>query len=308
MTTKDAVEGQIIRIIRENSGPLEPQPVIDPLPGSFPGPGELPRWAGSIKAILFDIYGTMLISAAGDITTSARGFSHIQSSPDRQIPALLQEYGIDKTPERLEELFSAEVINQHQRLRSQGVDHPEIRYPEIWARVLDITGADTDIDSDALKVFAARYEAAMNPIWPMPELQETLAPLKEQKVVMGIISNAQFFTPLLFPALLDKDLIQLGFAPDLLFYSYRYGYAKPSDFLYRKATEALTQRGIQPGETAYIGNDMLNDVLPAQRAGFKGILFAGDRRSLRLRQAHPDCSDTIPHAVVTGIQQILEYF
>jgi len=302
MTANDAVERQIVSIMREYSRRLEPLPVTDPLPSSFPGPGGKPQWTGSIKAILFDIYGTLLISAAGDISDPDSAHSPDNRSGEARTQQLLREYGIQMTPDQAREQFAAEVLKKHRQLNAQGVRHPEIRYPEIWSAILDIT------DGDALKIFAARYETSVNPVWPMPHLEETLTVLKEKGVLMGIISNAQFFTPLLFPALLGKDLLQMGFSPNLLFYSYRYGCAKPADFLYKKAAAALAQRGIQPGETAYIGNDMLNDILPAQRAGFKGILFAGDRRSLRMRRDHPDCRLTIPDAVVTGIGQITEYF
>lgn len=300
MTWMDEVDGQVTRLLQESSSPLEPLPLTAPLPASFPPPGRKPNWTGANKAILFDVYGTMVISIAGDIT-AGKPF-HDDLKPKGQIQRLLNDFGIDMSPQKVKERFSAEVIRQHRRLKAQGIDHPEICYPDIWASVLERT------DAEALKVFAARYETTINPVWPMPHLKKTLAVLKEKQVVMGIISNAQFFTPMLFPAVLGQNLIQLGFCPDLLFFSYEHGYAKPSDYLFKKAAAVLTKFGIQPKETAYIGNDMLNDVLPAQRAGFKGILFAGDRRSLRLRQDRPECSSTIPNAVVTGLHQLQDYY
>ena len=47
---------------------------------------------------------------------------------------------------------------------------------------------------------------------------------------------------------------------------------------------ALGKNGVAPGEVLYVGNDMLNDVYAAGQVGFRTALFAGDQRSLRMRQ------------------------
>ncbi|GHT78050.1 hypothetical protein FACS1894130_03980 [Spirochaetia bacterium] len=51
-----------------------------------------------------------------------------------------------------------------------------------------------------------------------------------------------------------------------------------------------------------VGNDMLNDTVPA--AGFKTLLFAGDGRSLRLRQDNPLTEDVRPTAVIRRLADI----
>ena len=66
----------------------------------------------------------------------------------------------------------------------------------------------------------------------------------------------------------------------------------------------MKARGIDPTRTLYVGNDMLNDVYAAHEAGFKTVLFAGDRRSLRLRKDRPEVADLSPDRVVTSLDQI----
>ncbi len=100
---------------------------------------------------------------------------------------------------------------------------------------------------------------------------------------MGIVSNAQFFTPMLFEAHLGMPADKLGFEPSLIFYSYGHGVAKPGGQLYEMAREELRKLGIAAGNALYVGNDMLNDMKPAREVGFRTCLFAGDGRSLRLR-------------------------
>ena len=153
---------------------------------------------------------------------------------------------------------------------------------------------------------AVEYESMFNPVWPMPHLAELLHTLKNLKLVMGIISNAQFFTPLLFEAFLGCSLSDIGFTEELALYSYVYGFAKPSAFLFEKAKQKLANRGVAASETLFVGNDMLNDVYSARMVGFQTALFAGDRRSLRLRTHDRGCSNMKPDLTIIDLLQLSE--
>jgi len=73
------------------------------------------------------------------------------------------------------------------------------------------------------------------------------------------------------------------------------------------AVEKLEKMDISPHSVLYVGNDMLNDIYPAKTAGFKTALFAGDARSLRLRENHPQCKDLSPDIIITDLIQILDH-
>ena len=64
------------------------------------------------------------------------------------------------------------------------------------------------------------------------------------------------------------------------------------------------QYGISPEETLYVGNDKLNDIWPAAQLGLKTALFAGDQRSLRLREDDTRCSDLEPDLIITKLSQL----
>ncbi|MGI9455617.1 MAG: HAD family hydrolase, partial [Aeoliella sp.] len=183
----------------------------------------------------------------------------------------------------------------------------EIR--EIWEEVLILFAnnewiADplTDVDIERL---AIEYEMRANPVWTMPGLEECLAAIRQAGLPLGIVSNAQFFTPQLFPALVQQNLRELGFDPELCVWSYEHRQAKPGKCLFNVTVAALAARSITPNETLYIGNDMRNDVAPAAQVGFRTALFAGDARSLRLREDDPLARGITPDAVVTDLRQIL---
>jgi putative hydrolase of the HAD superfamily len=137
----------------------------------------------------------------------------------------------------------------------------------------------------------------------MPGCEAAIEALRSD-LVLGIVSNAQFFTPLLFPALLGKSLAELGFSPEMQYFSYRYRYAKPSPRLFRQALETLSQRKIPPDQTVYIGNDMLNDIRVPASLGIRTVLFAGDLRSLRWRDDDPRVGACRPDAVITDLAQL----
>jgi len=141
----------------------------------------------------------------------------------------------------------------------------------------------------------------------MPNLAEVLAACRKSKVRMGLISNAQFYTLLLFKWFLGADAIDLGFEDCLMFFSYRHGRAKPGGHLFELAVEQLRQMQVAPAAALYVGNDMRNDIHPAKAAGFLTALFAGDARSLRLRTGDPHCSGLTPDLVITDLGQLIPY-
>ena len=143
----------------------------------------------------------------------------------------------------------------------------------------------------------------------MPEALPTLQQLQRKEITLGIVSNAQFNTPLMFPALLGHNHISLGFDGALCTWSYKSGEVKPSRSIFQRIVERLEyDYGIPPDKAMYVGNDMLNDVWAASQCGLKTALFAGDQRSLQLRKDHPECVNLKPNIIITKLPQLLEIF
>ena len=150
---------------------------------------------------------------------------------------------------------------------------------QIWKKVIVRLRKDgvlkpPRLDIEPIRKLALEYECLVNPVWPMPDCLETLHTLKERGLVIGIVSNAQFYTPLLFSAFFEQTLADLGFDTDCCIWSYKELKAKPSADLFPKAEKYLKRNhGIKLTETVYVGNDMLNDIYCAGRAGCKTCLL-----------------------------------
>ena len=284
-----------LRIIRELSRPLEPIPTeyaasLVPIPG--------------VRAVIFDIYGTLFISASGDISL-AKAESR-ESSLREAVEAV--GFSLNAPHVGLHRRLLRAIEADHHRSREKGIDFPEVDICRIWRSVLsecrDEELIDGDLTRQRIERLAVEAECRVNPVWPMPHLRETLEALQQRHLLLGIVSNAQFFTPLLFEALLGVNCNKLGFNSSCCLWSYRERRGKPSPALFHKLNSALREKGVHPHEALFVGNDKRNDIGPAQRAGLKTCLFAGDQRSLRLREDDPNSSRIHPDGIITDLEQL----
>lgn len=248
-----------------------------------------------VHAVIFDVYGTLFISASGDISIAQKN-----SQTAALLKTLLEKYEISLSAPLLTDKVFQAIESDHAVKKNKGIDFPEVLIDQIWMQVLQT------VDIKTARRFAVEYEMIANPVYPMPHLDETLKSLKKSNIPIGIISNAQFFTPHLFDLFCSAFPESLGFDPDLIFYSFEYGYAKPSLFLFEQAVRQLTQKGLNPIDVLYVGNDMLNDIYTAHTIGFQTCLFAGDSRSLRLRENDPKCEFLKPDAIIKKLNQLTD--
>ncbi|UCG07610.1 MAG: HAD family hydrolase [Desulfobacterales bacterium] len=267
---------------------------LSPIPTDVRPGGKLNH---PITCMLFDVYGTLFISDSGDI-----GVAKAKAHKHHHIQELLEKYHVKTTPEKLLEELYGRIEKTHEQLRNTGIDFPEVEIDKIWMDILKIK------DRQVIQRFAIEFELVFNPVYPMPHLGDMLSALKQQRMLMGIISNAQFFTPRLFEWFLGSALEHLGVHPNLVILSYQLKHAKPSAMLFDLAVQKLSRMGVSASSVLYIGNDMLKDIYPARNAGFNTALFAGDKRSLRLRQDDPRCANISADLVVTDLLQLLDHF
>lgn len=275
--------------IRDRSTELEPRPTdTEPF---------LPILE-DIRCVAFDIYGTLVVSGSGDIGITDA------TQREATLRSILAHFEFPPLPENrsITERFVELILASHEESKKTGILYPEVEVRELWANLLREFHPDEETSEEEIETLAIAYELATNPVWPMPGAPEILTLLQQRGLPLGIVSNAQFYTPLLFEALLKADLPTLGFDPDLSFFSYEHRRGKPGTWLYEQLRDALAARDLRPEQALYVGNDALKDVHAAATVGFRTALFAGDERSLRLREDQPDLLP--PDAIVTDLRQV----
>lgn len=268
----------LVEHVRATMKPLAAEPA-----GMEP---KLPRLEG-IRAVVFDLYGTLLISDAGGERSGPE--------PDPEgMPGLGDRLG--KT-----------IALHHERRRDEGVAFPEVEIREVWAEAM-IAGGRPVPSREELERIILEHECCVHPVWQMPGAIELLGVLRERGLVMGIISNAQFYTLPVMEGLFGGSLDDLGFHPDLRVFSFEEGEGKPSLRLFETLREKAAALGIAASEIFYLGNDWKKDVLPARAVGFRTGLFAGDVRSLRLGGVGEREAWASVDAVVTGLGEVVGCF
>lgn len=277
------MSNRLKKILQQYSVPLKPIPIKT----------KKKTTSKPIKAILFDIYGTLLISAAGDIGKDSELKDSFFYKAVKKVQLNLPPLKFSPT-QKLMELIKEE----HLQKKAQGIVYPEIDITNIWKTFFKLLSIN--LTPPQILEFSLHYELLSNPVWPMPHLQETLAYLKEKRVILGIISNAQFYTPLTLEFFLNKSLDQY-FTPELCIWSYQEGEAKPSKKLFLKAKKSLKKLNLEPDTTLYVGNDVYKDLTTSREIGFKGCLLATDKRSYRYN------IKTVGFDIITSLKDLKDY-
>jgi putative hydrolase of the HAD superfamily len=263
-----------------------------------------------IETILFDIYGTLLVSGSGDVGTAAA-----VDSAEALIQSLIisgYEGDLERAGELGPELLQAEIEHWHDAARENGIDFPEVEISRVWKKVIErfqtLELLKPDDDPQRIQQLAVEYECRVNPVWPMPGALKTIENLRSRGFRLVIVSNAQFYTPLMIEALFGKPLEALGFEKELCVFSYKQLKAKPAVELFQTLETCAAKGGstVDWSTTLYVGNDMLNDIWTASQVGCRTCLFAGDQRSLRLREKDKRCKKLAPDAIVDHLFQLTE--
>jgi putative hydrolase of the HAD superfamily len=272
------------------------------------------RKDAGIKAFVFDVYGTLLVSASGDIDESVLSVENLKQAFHAS-DIKFAENG-EASKELLQEIlneFRHSVKEFHEQERTEEKPYPEIDISLIWENILrshqNLNQLIVD-DPLCIRCFVFVFEVLSNRIYPMPGMKEVISRLESLKYPLGIISNAQFYTPVILNYFLHDAVSEneevAPFDPDLTIFSYKHMRSKPDMFLFQLLKDQCQRKyGLFADEILFIGNDMFRDIYPAFMAGFKTALFAGDTKSLRLRQDKPELKKIVPDFIVTDLMQLL---
>jgi len=258
---------------------------IEPVPAAAAESGSLPR---KPQGVLFDVYGTLLVRI-GEVHPHP-------AEMRRAVKALIRRHKLPIAAHELAASLATAIRDEQAALRSQGSTNPEVSIERIWARLFP-EHSDRD-----LREMIVEYELATHPAWPMPGCRRLLLALARRGMRLGVISNAQFYTPIFLSVLLGASLEELGFTADLCLYSCDFGVAKPDVALFDIARQRLARMGLSSEAVVMVGNDPLNDVEPATRSGFMTVLATLDARSQEATETR--AASVRPDAVIRHLRSL----
>ena len=257
---------------------------------SIPSSVSLNIPSNTIQMIVFDIYGTLLHTRMGEIGI-------LEKNPDMllDIPELHLQLDIQKTQKDIQKL----ILEQHTILRTKyNIHYPEINIINIWKTYSHNNPLfPKTLNTEEAMICALRHEILINPVWAMPQAFHTLIQLQKQGYALGIISNAQFYTPLILEIIYPK-WNTLEFETSI--WSYQHHISKPSSTLYHRF---LQKSKYEAKSILYIGNDKNKDIVPAKKVGMNPLLYAGDASSFR---PHSPKLDKTEHTIIISLNDILK--
>lgn len=237
--------------------------------------GYVPALEPKPKAILFDVYGTLVCPRAGDLDEQAK-----LASGEESFIATAERFGFsEEMGLKWHEWFFEAIKAEHKEQERKGIVPAEVLVDRIWAEMIARAGGDPTVSPP--RMLAAYRELMANPVRPFSGAAETLAKLKRKGIMLGLASNSQFYTLPILGKVLDIKPEEF-FDAELTFLSFRLGFSKPSPYFFRLIRTRALYLGLRPEEVLVVGNDCENDVLPATAHGLQALLFWGNAQSVRL--------------------------
>jgi putative hydrolase of the HAD superfamily len=264
---------------------------------AYPSGGEL---LTDIRAVVFDVYGTLINYWRREMDQEATR-RHLFGDACGKVAArfgfteYLAAMNPEEPPEKtLYDLYCGLIALRREKAQQPGITNPEIKVEEVWSIILLMLKRHGYCPEERARGISAeqlpRYMAYAFNFFSLgrrlyPGVTGALSKLRDASIDLGIVSNAQFYTPMDLTLLIRdqsegtyEDFNEL-FDPDFTIFSFEWGAAKPDVFLFGKLYDALYERHILPQQTVFVGNDLVLDVAPAAAAGMRTAFFTGDRRS-----------------------------
>lgn len=240
---------------------------VSQTPHPTPECGPVPRFHPKPRVILFDVYGTLLAARHGDLEDQVR---HRLAQESFVKTALHFGYS-ERTGILWAEKFYQAIAKEHEQARALGIARPEVLVENIWKTLLQNVPDPPHPAPHPMDVAMYR-ELVANPVAPFEGAAETLKALRRRGHVLGLASNAQFYTRPILEYVLNAPLHAV-FDARWMFFSYELGFAKPDPHFFRLISTRARRFGLDPKVVLMVGNDPAYDMEAAQIHGLQTVLF-----------------------------------
>ncbi|MBI5190717.1 MAG: HAD family hydrolase [Nitrospirae bacterium] len=210
----------------------------------------------TIKAILFDLYGTLV-----NIRTD-------EGDPEvyRQLSRFLSYNHVFVEPEPLRRFYSEKIKAHIVKSREQ---YPDVDVLKVFSEIVHEYG--TGKMEPRLPLYTARLYRSLTrrTFEPFPGVYGMLERLRD-RYPLALVSDAQrcYTDP-------EIESLKLGWFFDHIFLSSDHGFRKPDPKYFNIALKAL---GVKPSEAVYVGDNAYRDLLGARKTGMRMVLVRSSER------------------------------
>jgi FMN phosphatase YigB (HAD superfamily) len=212
----------------------------------------------NIRAVIFDVYGTLLQVGPPPPDGETR-WQRLCGDLLHAEPRLTR-LGFSIACNKV-------IARTHETSRALGIPWPEVYWPSVVTDVLPEVGRLPRHDQEE---FVVRQIQTGHTTHMTEATAATLREFKERQCSLGIASNAQAYTLRELEEGLAAHGLSMGLLErDLCFWSFEHGFSKPDPHVLQVLAARLAARGIRPSETLMVGDRLDNDIAPAQAYGWQ---------------------------------------
>jgi putative hydrolase of the HAD superfamily len=211
----------------------------------------------AVRAVIFDIYGTLL--EVGPPAPDA----------DARWAALFEEM-LHAPPPLSREAFAARtnavIARLHAAARARGIPWPEVLWPRV---VLEAVPSLASLPPAAFDAFLFRQMQIERALSLRRGAARCLRGLRKRGARLGLASNSQAYTRREMEEHFHAAGLDTGwFEPALCFRSFEHGFSKPDPHVFQWLTTRLQALDIAPEQTLMVGDRLDNDIAPARAFGW----------------------------------------
>jgi FMN phosphatase YigB (HAD superfamily) len=274
-----------------------------------------------VKVVFWTVYGTLVAIPQGELQ-----FEHQQPfltglALEKVIKEFRMWQSMSRKPgapsEYLRELYD-KALTVLRLAGSGGERFPEVPCERVWDDIVKkLFQKDYTFDAatygsmdEYVKKIAYFYHASIQGCGPYPGAADALKMLAQRGVTQGLLADGQCFTPGQLQRCLRQQSpgfeLDAVIPPPMRVISAEKRARKPSDTLFKLAVALVAAKGLTPAAVLHVGSNLMRDIAPAKKHGFRTALFAGDRNSLAATADQLKDSALRPDALITELTQVLE--
>lgn len=286
--------------------PLKATPACKPLTG--------------IKAVLWDVYGTLLRIVGGELVQQHEQQVRVQVALEKTIQEFNMWYSMTRKPgQPWEYMFQqySKLVEEAELVRTPAKgDTPEIDSAKIWGKILDRLRRNEytydeslygDFDQLAAKV-AYFYHANQQGVCAADGASQALESVLQLGRRQGLLANGQCFTiAQLNRALCQQQpgiMLQGLLKANCVFLSTQFGVRIPSPTLFTLVERGVRQAGFAPDNVLVVSCRLRDHLASAKRYGFRTALYAADASCCKVEAADLKNSELRPDRLLTELVQI----
>jgi FMN phosphatase YigB (HAD superfamily) len=294
-----------------------------PAPPEVKRPKARPTLArlGGVKAVLWNVYGTLLAIPGGDLLFEHPSPFVMNVALDKTIQEFKMWGSMSRKPgqpaDYLRQWYSQFLAEQ--RAVPGGTErYPEVASDRLWEAIIKrLFQKDYQFDAGffgSLNEYSRKvayfFHASLQSTACYPGAAAAMRHAHQRGLKQGLLADGQCFTTVqLRRGLARQDPsadLDAWLSEPLVLLSYEARGRKPSERLFRQALQALQAQGLDTGEVLHVGSRVVQDLAPARRLGMRTALFAGDKESLQATPEQLKEPANRPDVLLTELSQLAE--